>query len=571
MKTCSDSLKALLHQYRTGEKRTWYIADLYTVWLKNVEKKSMSWSPSVESGSLQFVNARFDKGLYYPLSYDTNSLAKVSCPPPDVINWNDDDWTIEFFVQMPWSSYVDDDDIPTTYRPLLCFAIADYTLPSNTNQQKGIFISFWNGDNYSDTGGTIQVDCEISCEYESFFDSMWVGAGNTWEEWHQWNHVAIYKKNNLVFCALNGNVTDHETIYADRFYIPPNAYFHLLASSPIGATHQSTGIIDEVRISTCCRYPTRTDYTDENPSTFTVPTEPFTPDEYTLSLLHLNGNLNDEGYMASISPTTKDFGSGEIYLYTGHDTDLTCGGNKYRHIAIEHGDIEESCGTETATMDLTINYNPYDTIALSDERTWFRALKDGVFDKAYISLDRLYSPIPWQYDMPNIPIDYVLKSRFFGRMDVQEVKLDHASIQVKSPTDMLSRELPRNLIKPSCLNHFGDFMCQFDTERFKKSVTAQAGSTKNQIVIGQNFTDGNYNNGLIYSTSGKNKGQFSSIRVYSNGIAVLFKPFIEEVQVGDTFDMLCGCDKTMNMCRNTYGNMAHFRGFPFLPCKNVLL
>ena len=38
MKTCSDALKALFNQYRTGEKRTWYIADLYTVWLNSSER-----------------------------------------------------------------------------------------------------------------------------------------------------------------------------------------------------------------------------------------------------------------------------------------------------------------------------------------------------------------------------------------------------------------------------------------------------------------------------------------------------------------------------------------------------
>ena len=151
------------------------------------------------------------------------------------------------------------------------------------------------------------------------------------------------------------------------------------------------------------------------------------------------------------------FDSGAILLRTGHDVDLTVGGNKYIHGAIEHGDITENRGTETSTMDLTINYGRNDTIAEIGGVTWFEALQNGTFDNAYLALDRLYSPIPWQYNMPNISSEYVLKDRFFGRMDIQTVKINTASMQVKSIGDMLNTQLPRNLVKPSCLNRFCDF------------------------------------------------------------------------------------------------------------------
>jgi uncharacterized phage protein (TIGR02218 family) len=172
--------------------------------------------------------------------------------------------------------------------------------------------------------------------------------------------------------------------------------------------------------------------------------------------------------------------------------------------------------------------------------------------------------------MPNISSDYVLKARFFGRADVTEVKLTQATLDLKSPTDLLNTQLPRNLIKPSCLNHFGDFMCQVNALYYKKSVTALAGSTQYRIVI-SNSISGNYDNGMIYGTSGKNKGQFASIKTFSDGAIVLFKPFPEAISAGDTFDIMAGCDKTMKTCQEKYGNIAHFRGFPFLPCKNVLL
>ena len=543
MKTCSDSLKALLHQYRTGEKRTWYIADLYTMWLNSSERtdKLLGWNP-YSSGNIVYASGRFGLGLYDPARSEADigkPLIKASNPSEEVFDWNENDWTIEYFTR--WTSF------PFGYLSAggTYFSVTDYNFMNQSgfrmeSSTMAVIQNFWfwtylNGER-TEKVVAISLGTEGTSQYANV-------------------HYAVCKKGRDIYTFFNGTKTaEYHLADNEIIDIPSNAYMYIDASA-------GDCIMDEFRISSCARYT----------QPFDVPTQEFTPDVNTLSLLHFNGNLNDEGFMADPPTGMKDFRSGEMYLYTGHDTDLTCGGNKYRHIAIEHGDIEESRGTETATMDLTINYNPSDTITPNDERTWFKALKDGIFDKAYVSLDRLYSPIPWQYNMPNIPIDYVLKSRFFGRMEVQEVKLDHASIQIKSPTDMLSKELPRNLIKPSCLNHFGDFMCQINPEKYKVHTTAQEGSSKGIIVVDSNYLDGYFNNGMIYSTSGKNKGQYSSIKSFSNHRVVLFKPFTEEVNAGDTFDLLCGCDKTMNTCKNVYSNLIHFRGCPFLPCKNVLM
>lgn len=263
------------------------------------------------------------------------------------------------------------------------------------------------------------------------------------------------------------------------------------------------------------------------------------------------------------------FNSGTILLRTGHDVDLTVGGNKYLHIPIQHEDINEKIGVETTDTELTINYNPNDVIPELGV-TWFKALQGGTFDGAYVSIDRLYSPIPWQYDMPDISTDYVLKARFFGRIDVEEVKLTTALLDVKSPTDLLNTQLPRNLVKPSCLNRFCDSMCGLDKANFASNVTAASGSSKTAVVIHGNFSDGYFTQGTMLCTSGANIGVSRSIKEFSNNTATPAQPFANEVGIGDTFTFWRGCAKTMVACQS-FGNMQNFRGFPFLPCQNVLL
>ena len=263
------------------------------------------------------------------------------------------------------------------------------------------------------------------------------------------------------------------------------------------------------------------------------------------------------------------FNSGTILLRTGHDVDLTVGGNKYLHMPIQHDDINEKIGVETTNSEITINYTPDDVIPELGN-TWIEAIQGGTFDGCYISIDRLYSPVPWQYNMPNISTDYVLKARFFGRADVVEVKLTQARLDLKSPTDLLNAQLPRNLIKPSCLNRFCDSMCGLNKANFANNVTAVAGSSKSGVKIASGFADGYFTQGTMMCTAGANVGVSRSIKTFAGNIATPAQSFQNAVQAGDTFTFWRGCAKTMVACQ-AYNNMDNFRGFPFLPCQNVLL
>ena len=236
---------------------------------------------------------------------------------------------------------------------------------------------------------------------------------------------------------------------------------------------------------------------------------------------------------------------------------------------IQHDDINEKIGVETTNSEITINYTPDDIIP-DLNTTWIEAIQGGTFDGAYISIDRLYSPIPWQYNMPNISTDYVLKARFFGRADVIEVKLTQARLDLKSPTDLLNAQLPRNLIKPSCLNRFCDSMCGLNKANFANNVTAIAGSSKTGVKIASGFADGYFTQGTMMCTAGANVGVSRSIKTFTGNVATPAQPFQNAVQTGDTFTFWRGCAKTMVACQ-AYNNMDNFRGFPFLPCQNVLL
>lgn len=272
---------------------------------------------------------------------------------------------------------------------------------------------------------------------------------------------------------------------------------------------------------------------------------------------------------AGLTYNAGTFNSGKILLYTGHDTDLSIGGNVYTHWAIEHGDIQEQRGVETSDTTLTINYNPYDKIK-DLGITWFQAIQGGTFDGCYLSIDRLYSPVQWSYQMANISSDYVLKSRFFGRLDINDAKLTSCELSVKSPNELLNIQLPRNLVKPSCLNTFCDSMCGLTKSNYAYSVIAQSGSSKTSIVANLSQPDGFFSQGTMLCLTGNNAGVTRTIKYYGSNTAIPSEPWTLPITTGDTFTFYRGCAKTISACE-AYGNLAHIRSFPFLPCQNTLL
>jgi uncharacterized phage protein (TIGR02218 family) len=113
-------------------------------------------------------------------------------------------------------------------------------------------------------------------------------------------------------------------------------------------------------------------------------------------------------------------------------------------------------------------------------------------------------------------------------------------------------------------------MCGLNKANFATNVTAIAGSSKTGVKIANGYADGYFAQGTMMCTEGANVGVSRSIKTFAGNIAVPAQPFQNAVQTGDKFTFWRGCAKTMVACQ-AYNNMQNFRGFPFLPCQNVLL
>jgi uncharacterized phage protein (TIGR02218 family) len=140
-------------------------------------------------------------------------------------------------------------------------------------------------------------------------------------------------------------------------------------------------------------------------------------------------------------------------------------------------------------------------------------------------------------------------------------------MKVKSLLDLLAiQQMPRRLYQAACTHVFGDAMCTFNRAGFAATVSALNGS--NQAILATNAAPSPstlYDQGSIVSITGENAGQSRTISRVLGGNVYLLKAWLCPVAVGDSFELLPGCDHTVATCQNTFNNLDHFGGFPYIP------
>lgn len=108
--------------------------------------------------------------------------------------------------------------------------------------------------------------------------------------------------------------------------------------------------------------------------------------------------------------------------------------------------------------------------------------------------------------------------------------------------------------------------CGVDKPSHTYASSVSAISTQKLIfdigTIGQ--ADGWIANGVLTWTSGNNNGSSYEVKDFTTDTITLFLPTTYTIQVGDTFTVTAGCDKTIATCKSKFSNSANFGGFPHI-------
>lgn len=139
----------------------------------------------------------------------------------------------------------------------------------------------------------------------------------------------------------------------------------------------------------------------------------------------------------------------------------------------------------------------------------------------------------------------------------------------------LAQKLSQNIVdlySPTCRAVFGDGRCKANLASYTVGGTVNTVSSR-QILISNSMTQaaGYFSGGEIQWITGANAGRRMEIKEFANKQFTLVLPMPNNVAVGDTFNAIAGCDKTIASCIAKFNNAVNFRGEPYVPGMDKML
>ena len=135
------------------------------------------------------------------------------------------------------------------------------------------------------------------------------------------------------------------------------------------------------------------------------------------------------------------------------------------------------------------------------------------------------------------------------------------------PKDLLQQGIGRTY-SHECDADLGDTRCGVNLASYTGTGTL-TGVTDNQVFADSSRAESNdhFNYGLLTWTGGNNNGLSMEVKDFAatGGVFTVASPMPFTVQVGDTYSVYQGCDKTKTTCINDFNNVINFRGFAEIP------
>lgn len=251
--------------------------------------------------------------------------------------------------------------------------------------------------------------------------------------------------------------------------------------------------------------------------------------------------------------------SGQVLRWSGSDVAVSFGGNTFGlGPGITRNRLRWVVGVEVSTLDLTLTDNVGTLIAGQGLMAFVRSR--GLYG-ARVVLERAF----WAFGdtAPRGALVWFAGS-------VADCKVDRygAQVTVNSDLERLNVMVPRDVYQPGCLNTLYDSLCGVQRANFTMAGQATGGTGALCLAFAHSRPEvpaGYCDLGVITMTSGANAGRSRTVKQHTTGQIVVLQPWGFPVQAGDTFTVLAGCDKSQAACATKFGNLARFRGMPYIP------
>ncbi len=241
---------------------------------------------------------------------------------------------------------------------------------------------------------------------------------------------------------------------------------------------------------------------------------------------------------------------GVRFGFTDHDRDLTVDGDTFK----------AGSGLDTSVLEASTGLSVDNGQAVG-------ALSDAGLTEGDILAGRYDGAEVWQWlvDWSSPELKVLLFRGFLGQIRRGTGAFE---AELRGITEVLNQPLGRMYLR-ECDRVLGDAKCGIDADdpTFSADVTVHAVTGKRAFSFDglSGFQDGWFTNGVIRWAS----GAVSLVKADTGGTLEVWEEV--EVAVGDTAQVIAGCDKQAETCRIKFGNFLNYRGFPHIPGEDWVM
>ena len=124
----------------------------------------------------------------------------------------------------------------------------------------------------------------------------------------------------------------------------------------------------------------------------------------------------------------------------------------------------------------------------------------------------------------------------------------------------------------SCDADLGDTRCGVTIASYTVTgIVTTATNNKTFTDTSRTQADGYYDGGLLTWTSGLNNTYQMEVKTFLSDVFTLQQSMPNAIQVGDTYSVYTGCDKSVATCNTKFSNVVNFRGFPHIPGRDRMI
>lgn len=126
----------------------------------------------------------------------------------------------------------------------------------------------------------------------------------------------------------------------------------------------------------------------------------------------------------------------------------------------------------------------------------------------------------------------------------------------------------------TCRARFADYpvptkefiRCRIDPNEWIETGTVTTATSRRSLIDSARTEDADwFVYGVFKFLTGENAEFSRVVKAYSSGMFTFDRPFDYVIEVGDTYEVIAGCDKTLTTCRDKFDNVLNFQGEPHTP------